>query len=317
MIAHAARRLLSKGYRKCARIFDLLFCALFFIVTNQIAQAEPNQEIELRIALNANIIAEHPGLLEGDACKQLQLLRNRLQRPPVDLLLICRTIELSDTKPTVKIISSPSYARSIRMVKKGVAHTMAESVWFSDIDSDYMYHTGPVLEIGDFEKGIYVGADHPLLKKWQGVSQLRNFKGITLRRWGHDWDILNLLTSKVVPTSHYESLMKMIDAGRGDFTLHEFSQTKELDIVAHGVWMKPLPGIKIVMPESRVIPISASERAENASIIANIIKEGVQQLNATGEVHTLYSAVGFNNPTVKNWKIINIPELQANFEASN
>ncbi len=289
------------------RLQTSLICFIFAVFTPTAIGAQESVPIELRVALDENIIAKHPNILEGNICENLIGYQSNFDRPPVDLVLICRTLEIAETQTSIKILPSPSYARSVRMVKKGLAHTMAESVWFSDIDSDYMYHTGPVLEIGDIEKGIYVPVEHPLLSSWQDVLQLKNLTGITLSRWTHDWDIISSLTDDVVPTSNYESLIKMLNAGRGDFTLHEFSQSEDLDIVAHSIWLKPIPGIKVVMPESRVIPISAE--AENASKIAYIIKSGVQKLNANGEVNTLYSAVGFNNPAVKDWKIINLPVL--------
>ena len=295
-------RLRALGTRAVA---GLAITLVLIGVSPNLIDAETPDTLELRIALDKSILDKHPELGNGDVCEQLKINRSKLQRPPVDLLLICRTVQMSDNKPTLKILPSPSYARSLRMIKKGIAHTMAESVWFSDIDSDLMYHTGPVLAIGDVEKGIYVPKNHPILKQWQDISQLKDLRGITLRIWPHDLEILNDLTPNTVSTSHYESLLKMLRAGRGDFTLHEFSQTENLDIVAHDVWMKPLPGVKVVIPESRVIPISAS--AENASVIASIIKSGVQELTANGEISTLYSAVGFNNATVKDWQVINMP----------
>lgn len=278
--------------------------ALLINTLSKTSFASPPAEIELRIAIDRNIVIHHPELMRGDICELLDRYQAPLKRPPLDLILICKSLRASPHTFRITLLDSPNYWRSLRLVEKGLAHTMAESIWFSDGNEKLTYKTEAVLPIGGFEKGLYTVAGHPLLKNKHAVKHLHRYTGVTLKMWRHDWQIINTLSPDIVSTAHYESLIKMLDAGRGDFTLHEFPQGDDLSIEPHGVKLKPIPGIKVIVYESRTLVIS--KKAENAKIIAKILMDGIRALNKSGETKVLYSKLGFYNSFTRNWKSVNI-----------
>ncbi|GLR69562.1 hypothetical protein [Agaribacter marinus] len=258
--------------------------------------------VDIKIAIDKTIVDNHPELVNGDICVNLDTYLTSLERPPIGLMIMCRAFELGRLNVNIILIESPSYNRSLRMVEDGLVHTMSESVWVSDIDHARILRTTPVLPVGEFEKGVYVLADHPLTLA-NNDEVLDKFTGVTIKTWNHDWRIINELSSNVVPASRYEHLVNVMQAGRGDFTLLEFPQNKELELMVLGVKMKPVPGIKVVIPESRVLVVT--KQGDIAEFLGQMINDGVKTLNENGETKALYQTMGFHNPVTANWRVLN------------
>ncbi|MFC3120133.1 hypothetical protein [Agaribacter flavus] len=203
---------------------------------------------------------------------------------------------------SIQLVESPSYYRSLRMVEDGLVDTMAESVWLSDINDSLVHVSSPVLAVGDFEKGIYALAGHPLVKG-QKTSKLDDYTGVTIKSWKHDWQILNDISDRVVSTLRYDSLVKVLEAGRGDFTLHEFPQGGQLTLDLHGAQMMPIEGVKVIIPESRVLVFSKKRRDDKG--LVKSIGHGIRELEKSGEIKRLYRQLGFHNPATEGWQVLN------------
>ncbi|WP_158224652.1 transporter substrate-binding domain-containing protein [Agaribacterium haliotis] len=270
---------------------------MFFIAAS--SRAEPSAAL-LRVTIDRTIVLNHPELLDGDICEQLTLHNNTLVRPPVDLLLICLGLQQSGVQARIELVESPSYQRSLRMLKNGKADLMGESVWNADVDETLFAVSQPVLKFGDFEKGIYTLEDHSLQQSWSEHSQLSDYTGITLKSWHQDWRIINELSPKVNSTARYDSLLKMLAAGRSDFTLHEFPRGTDLIVDAHGVRLAPLPGIKVVIPDERVLVASKQPHA-----LVTKLWQSLAELEQRGEIRALYQRHGFMRKKTANWRVVN------------
>ena len=105
------------------------------------------------------------------------------------------------------------------------------------------------------KKGLYTLPQHKLQQQ-HTRDDIKNYVGVTLKAWYHDWRILNEISPKTLSTIRYTSILKMLDMGRGDYTLLEFPNDDDLIMHIDGIELHPLLGVKVIIPDSRRIAVS-------------------------------------------------------------
>ncbi|WP_143247532.1 hypothetical protein [Agaribacterium haliotis] len=268
--------------------------------------AEDHRNVKLTIAINS-VSARKLGLNSfNNVCEQLDQklsLKPLFDRAGVELLLICRALAAAGINADIKLVEAPNYWRALKMLESGKVTSIAESIWNTDAKAEFVYRSEAVLRLGEFEKGIYTTAKHPLQNTATTEQQLRQFTGVTMKTWDHDWRILNELSPHTISTIRYESIVKMLEVGRGDFTLHAFPNKQDLSLDVAGLELRPLRGVKIVIPESRVLVVS--RKAPQARTIADALNKGIILLRSRGEIRPLYEQHGFINANTRDWQVLN------------
>ncbi|WP_370980014.1 hypothetical protein [Agaribacterium sp. ZY112] len=282
----------------------VLICLLFSF--NQV-DAQQNKtpyqsKLQLKIATNVSTIERHKINNKRDFCNELAKQDN-LDRAAVELLLICMSLKMEGVEAELELIPSPTYGRAIQMLQDGKAHIAAQSLWASDINPELIHLTEATIRLGEFEKGIYTTKNHPLQQQKGQHYPLNNYLGVTLRSWHHDWRILNELTPSSISTIRYDSMIKMLSVGRGDFTLHEFPNNDELVVRYSGVDLYPLQGVKIVIHDIRAFGISL--KAPSSERLIHIMNNGVHKMREQGLIREIYENNGFINQQTNGWAILN------------
>ena len=293
--------------QQCKRIFILTLFLLSFAVFSS-PKKSPDIEATsylINLAIIQVSYDKYRQYMHQDYClSPPNSAQEQVDRVLIEVLLMCNSFKYAGYDLKINFIPSPSYMRSLWMLKLGYVHTLATSVWTNDAVShnQHFYATIDVLQLGEFEKGIYVHEKHELLNKNAASIELSKYTGISLKSWLHDWKVINSLTPTIIE-AYLPSLFKMMASHRADFTLMEFPSQSDLSIQQDNIILKPLEGIKVIIPDSRKLVVS--KQSANAEQIFTILNNGLQKMRNNGEIYPLYVESGFINHKTKKWTVLN------------
>lgn len=292
------------------RVPLITICFSYILLFSSIVTAEktitpPLKIIRIKIAINQITYDKYPQYIGKNLCSNLpNFTSEEIDRALLELSIICLAFKNQNVLLEVDATPSPSYLRSIWMVKSGLTDTAANSVWTQDIeDSNNIFSTIDIIRPGEFEKGIYVHESHPLLKVATEEINLSNYVGLTVKSWVHDWQLTNSLTNKKVLDVYLPKLFKMLATHRGDFTLMEFPSTPSLSVEHNEITLKPISGVKVLIPEARKFIFS--KKNINAKEIFTILNKGLRDMRTNGKISELFTKVGLFNQKTKHWRILN------------
>lgn len=262
------------------------------------------KSLRLTVALNEITYEKYPEIVTDQFC-------NTFPNPPdvhidrnlMEFYFVCLAAAEEGITLIVDFVPTPTYARAMQMVKHGEVDMLAQTAWGSDAKNPSLYMTVPVIQKGEFEKGIYTRPDHPIMQLDPAHIDLSNLIGLTSSTWKWDVIVLKSLTEKITYTTYIRPRFRMIEIGRADFTMLEFSSKQDLAYVQDGITMKPILGVKVVMPESRHFVLSTIPRGSEK--LLRFLDSGLSKLRAQGKIRELYQASGMLNPQVANWRILN------------
>lgn len=263
---------------------------------------------KLRVSMHAIAFQRFSSATESALCSDITGLDLKsFDRNIIELAIVCRALTIQGHDPVVDLIPAPNYGRAVRMVEEGIVHTVSESIWSRDV-SDQVFGTVDTLRIGEFEKGIYVYDSHDLLAKPFSKRDLRQYTGLTYKNWHYDWDIIASLTDKQLPVVKRSSLFSMLAANRADFTLWEFSSKPNLEARYANTVLKPIPNVKVIVPDSRKFIVSRS--ISDGEKVYTLLNQGLMKMRDAGEIVDFYKNGGFMNTRTASWRVINSEDWQ-------
>ncbi|WP_291328541.1 hypothetical protein [Desulfovibrio sp. UCD-KL4C] len=222
-------------------------------------------------------------------------------RPVISLLLLRQALHLGGIDADFVYISCPNPGRSISEVKKGRAVVYSSDMWEQDFDSS-VYKTSPIIRKGEFQKGIYVKKDSPLLTSPNVANDLKNKIPLVEHTWNMDIAILKKCGFKYIQTApKYDLLFKMINKNRGDFTILEFPRNTDLIIQNKTGDLYPIQNTKIVLPESRHFMVSKIN--PQGKKVYEALEKGLRIMRKNGTIDKALRQSGVINDKVKNWKV--------------
>ncbi len=225
-------------------------------------------------------------------------------RGTVEVILICQALEAGGYKTTIKLAELPNYTRSIVEVKKGKFPIAAESVWDTDSYRGGYFITDPVIQDGEFQKGIYALPESAVLKV-KNIQELRPFVAVTPRNWVVDWKTVEdfKLSTQARDVQTKENIFRLLGSKRVDFTLLEFSNSADLMHEFTGVRLMPAQGIKVTLKGARRFVVS--QAYPGAPEIFAALQRGIKILRANGTISRAFKESGFFNQQTQNWHSIN------------
>jgi ABC-type amino acid transport substrate-binding protein len=224
-------------------------------------------------------------------------------RPVVDLVLQLQALKAGGLDFDYELVVYPGFERAKLETVQGKADLSAETVWDRDITehADKLLKTDPIIRNGEFEKGLYVLSTNAAALKVASVDDLKNFSCAVPAAWSLDVELLEQLhTKNMEKPGRIENVFLMLEKGRVDFALMEFSATPDLTVENNGVRLVPIPNCKVALNDSRSWIVSKAS-AESAAIFAALDK-GTKALRAEGRLERAFKECGFLNQNTANWK---------------
>jgi hypothetical protein len=224
-------------------------------------------------------------------------------RPVIDLILELQALKAGGLDFDFELVLYPGYERSRLEAAQGHADLSAETIWDRELAlyGNDILKTDPIIRVGEFEKGLYVLETNQAALKVQDIDGLKNFIGAIPAPWGLDVELLEQLHPKSTEKpGRIENVFFMLEKGRADFTLQEFSAKPDLSIENDGVRFVPIPNCKVAINDSRSWLVSKA--APNATEIFAALEKGVKVLRADGRIEKAFKESGFWNATAATWK---------------
>jgi hypothetical protein len=222
-------------------------------------------------------------------------------RGTVDFVLQLQALHAAGLDFVYDLRVSDNYERTAHDVVQGYADLSAETVWDINIDPDGLIGTSPVIDKGQFEKGLYTIPANGAMLRVTSVDDLSAFVGVTVVSWKVDVRTINALrVRKLEQVFKAEGLFAALDERRADFTLLEFAATPDMSVTHQGVKLVPVPGCKVALPGSRSWVVS--RRSPHASVLAEALERGLQVLRQEGRIERAFRESGFFHPRVVQWK---------------
>ena len=220
----------------------------------------------------------------------------------MEALLLCQALVLGGYRPTFKFVEIPVQGRAARKMSSGHLLMAAFGMWESHYDPDTMYKSLNLLDARDFEKGVFVSPENSAIRSVKSAEDLRQFEGISNRRWKQDWDALSCQEMNISSTVSMPSMFQMVGTRRADYMLTTFSTQKDLHQNHFGYHLVPIVGIKFVFNET--LNFLVSKRHPQGREVIDAIDKGLAQLKRSGVVYNAYKTVGFYVDAVKDWQAL-------------
>lgn len=166
-----------------------------------------------------------------------------------------------------------------------------------------------VVDANTFYVGLYVSEDNLKALDFSeaGLSSLR---AISNSSWRHEWQVLSGLDLALLQHSpNYNYMVKSVIKQQSDFMLRSFKGTEDMSVYRLGGRMVPIPGVKILLPESRHFAVSKRHPDGDALILA--LNKGIKILKDNGFIHRIYSKAGVYDPRVEDWLVIGRSSVEA------
>ncbi len=227
------------------------------------------------------------------------------RRDVVEVALFIQALRLGGWKEPIYFSKVDSYQRTMRLLTHGDVVASATTMFTRDISAHpNLLETQPVVEKGQFEVGLYLKDSSPLLQgATPTLSQIKRLKVVSNKQWSVDWSTLEQLGfNHRIHTTKWQSQVKMVDIGRADALLAPFQASDDMSLQAFGVSLKPLPGIKLALQDSRRFVISRSAIDNRRVFLA--LEMGLTELKRQGVITQAYQQSGFLQSKVADWQLI-------------
>lgn len=244
-----------------------------------------------------------------DPHKVERIPSGRFDRATIDILILVKALKLGGVTDDIQFRLVGNVRRQAEEVFTGMAVVGAHLLGMDTLAvrgyEDGLFVSSPVIRQGEFEKGIYCLPDNQRVLRVtsrQGLS--RAGTAVIGLHWRSDIKALEAMgVIDVERCPVFESMIKMLAAGRVDWIPLEFSGTDDLSKTMYGVRLIPVPGIKFLLPESRHFIVSKGHPL--GPRVLRGLNEGIQQLHQQGFIREALTSAGFFNTKTASWTVLN------------
>lgn len=287
----SGRRILRLGLAACAAV-------LFALAAHA--------KTHLRISVNAAAMDSFNNWTGTGSWADIKSFRNgNASRPVVDLVLELQALKAGGLDFDFELVRELTYELAKDAVIEGRADLTAETIWDDEIAANTatLLSTDPILQKGEFVKGIYVLPTNEKLLKLTSAADLASATAAVVSGWALDVKTLDSMSLKgVKKAATPELVFGAIKRGEADFVLEEFSSAPDLNVTRAGVKLIPVPGYKVGLVGSRSWVVS--KKNPEADAILKALMAGAKALRDDGTIKRAYTESGFFNPRVADWKAL-------------
>jgi len=234
------------------------------------------------------------------------------RRDVIELVLLQQALHLGGYKGRVIFRPENSYLRVLKLIKDGQIPVSGALMWRTDIepDTDSFLTTSALVKEGEFIAGLYTRKTNQHALAATTRKHISQLSAASNNHWKADVATLKSLgVKKIHYSTYWVQIVRMVVAGRADFTLAPFQPNPEMKVVVDNLELVPIPGVKVGLPGSRHWPVSKKHPQGEAIFAA--LQKGIALLEQKNIIQRAYEECGFFNPRVKNWTLLNPPTKEA------
>lgn len=225
---------------------------------------------------------------------------------PVEHVLLRKAILLGGIDAVFEDLIVPNSARARACVHNGSALSSGTAQWHSYRRElgEGVLESDVVIAQGVYEKGLYVTPDKLRQIRIKSRDDLAELSAVSDKNWATDWATLaDLKPAKLYSAPTRASQFKMVEAGRADFTLQDFSNQPDLAVEEQGTRLYPIPGVKVALIGTRHFFINQDFPYSRA--VFEALQKGLKILKQRGEIDRALQESGITNRAVAGWARLN------------
>lgn len=290
----------------CLHCTGRLLC--YLLLTGLAVSSQAQQPAEpLPVAVPVDVIEDYERFLgPRDPLAISDFSGPFSRRDVVELILLQQALHLGGFGWPLTFIPETSYRRVIRQMAAGQLISTGASKWHLDLASagDALLISDALVENGEFIVGIYTLATHRHIQQAE-ADQLRQWRIISNQHWRADVHTLQALGfRRITYGGDWPSMVRMLDAGRGELVLAPFPNRDDLSIEVNGSRLLPVEHIRVAISGSRHWAVSRKHPQGPAFFAA--LQRGLAQLRLQGVVERAYRQSGFFNAQTDQWPILKL-----------
>lgn len=229
------------------------------------------------------------------------------RRDVVEVVLLQQALKLGKWLDSVVLTPMPSAARMRKEIELGNAICGATSFWRDDAREGNFLLSAPLINKGEFEVGLYTAESNSRALRAKTLEDVRKLTALSNHDWTVDWHTLEQLRiTNRLHTWTWDSMPRMVEAGRADFLLAPFQPTRDLSLTVGSVRLVPIPNIKITLDGTRHFLISPTHPHSHA--LLDKLNAGLSHLHSHGTIRKAYTQAGFYNSHVANWTRLSVAD---------
>ena len=286
------------------RLFFGIIAALFFVDGFGADARSSEQKRTIRIPVQqADLDGLNDCILSrSDDCRKCRQ-PNQSNLSLMNYTLLREALSEGGFEAEVQPVHSPNSERSRKMILSGQADIKTDWIFNISVDEGALQNE-PVFLSGEIEKGLYARRNLLTPDRQLNIQDIRNLRAVGIRSWRLDWQVLESLSLASLSTAATtKQMFALIDAGRADFTLLEFSSQEDMGRQVDGIWLYPIQGVKISLPATQHFMVSASLR--DSGTVVDALNRGIKRLRESGFIQRCLVNSGVINPAVAYWQTLN------------
>ena len=282
----------------------LRFCLLMLIASSSLLAAP----ISIKSSITAAEKQKVDAFLKGRSALEVSSYNSPDldSIAPVEHVLFRKAVLLGGIDAVFEDFVVPNSTRGRASVYNGSVLSAGNAQWHSYYTelSDHVFESDEVIAQGVYEKGLYVAPDKLRQFTIRSRDDLTKLSAVSDKNWATDWVTLSRLPlTKLYSAPTRASQFKMVEAGRADFTLQDFSSSRDLAIEEQGVRLYPVPGVKIALMGTRHFFINKD--LPNSGAVFEALQKGLKILKQRGEIDRALQESGVTNKAVSGWVRLN------------
>ncbi|WP_321404076.1 hypothetical protein [Maridesulfovibrio sp.] len=226
-------------------------------------------------------------------------------------MLLKNAFKLGGIDAQLNFSATPNTRREENELVKGYAaigaHLFTKSTFEQPEYKDKIFISDPVIEDGQFEKGIFcLPGNHKVLNV-RNIEDLKKAgKPLVGIHWVNECRTLKDLginEDEIEKAPTLDCIFKMIKVGRADWVPLGFhNAAKDLSVSNNGITLVPVKGIKIPLKESRHFIVSKTH--PDGEKVFQALQKGIKIMRKNGLSAKLLTQGGFYCPATQNWKTL-------------
>ncbi len=256
----------------------------------------------LKVGITENLLTKYSHFLKGRSVYDIQQYDGEgARRSVIEVVLLLQALKIGGLENEIEWVIQPNYARIKRSLANGKIAISASSIWNYDLDElqQYAVSSEAIIAEGEYQAGLFRLASNDLTIST--VNDLNTLTAISVSAWVPDWNTLaSLPLKKVIDANSWDTMIKLLVAGRGDFILSSFKSSEDMGFTEGFNHFVPIKGVKVSLLGSRHFVISTQNDLDQQVITA--LNKGINSLRSNGLINKGFTQAGFYNARVKDWQ---------------
>ncbi|BFM12093.1 hypothetical protein R50072_22460 [Simiduia litorea] len=284
----------------------LIIYLFSILLSNSLSASAAPAERSVKIGVPADVYQDYMLVAPTSFHARPNYAHPNSRRDVVELFLLQRALVLGGFNHVLEIRPVDGYLRILQQLSEGKIAVTGTTVWDFDARASIqdMWVSDALVRRGEFVVGLYTSERNIPVLQSQTLAQLLLLTPVTNRNWKMDWSLLEQMGYRQLQyAGSWDSMVRMVLAGRADFVLAPFPSGSSLHIDAgDGRYLEPIPGVKVAFPAERAFAVSKNTPFSQALFTA--LQTGLKVMRTTGEIEQAYRDSGFFNTQSQQWLLI-------------